>query len=200
MISGNANRKIGKESNGNKAVGHCAAANLGGSDKPAARVNVSAAPDGATASANASDGEQRLTEDLLERLLASAKVETYLDDVQPVDRSLPDYLYELLRKRGLKRADVQRGSGLNATVVYDIFDGKSKPGRDHAIMLAFGLRCTVQETQRLLRMAGVSELWCKIRRDALIIWCIDHGYTRVATDDELFRFGEKTLLGTDRLR
>jgi hypothetical protein len=199
MISGNASRKIGKESNGGKAVGHCATSNCGGSDKRAARASGSAA-DSVTASANASYGEQRLTEDLLERLLASAKVETYLDDVQPVDRSLPDYLYELLRKRGLKRADVQRGSGLNATVVYDIFDGKSKPGRDHAIMLAFGLRCTVQEAQRLLRMAGVSELWCKIRRDALIIWCIDHGYTRVATDDELFRFGEKTLLGTDRLR
>ena len=97
----------------------------------------------------------------------------------------------------LRRADVVRASGLNATVVYDIFSGKSRPGRDHAIMLAFGLKCTLRETQRLLRLAGVSELWCKQRRDAIIIWCIRNGFDRIATDDELYRMGEATLLPAD---
>ena len=63
-----------------------------------------------------------------------------------------------MEAHGLKRADVVRASDLNTTVVYDIFSGKSRPGRDHAIMLAFGLECTLRETQRLLRLAGVSEL------------------------------------------
>ena len=85
-------------------------------------------------------------------------------------------------------------------MVYDIFQGKSRPGRDHAIMLAFGLHCDLRQTQRLLRLAGVSELWCKRRRDAILIWCIDRGYTREQADDELFRLGEKTLLDTGRLR
>ena len=67
-------------------------------------------------------------------------------------------------------------------------------------MLAFGLHCDLRQTQRLLRLAGVSELWCKQRRDAILIWCIDHGYTREQADDELFRLGEKTLLDTGRLR
>ena len=47
-------------------------------------------------------------------------------------------------------------------------------------MLAFGLKCTLRETQRLLRLAGVSELWCKQRRDAIIIWCIRNGFDRIA--------------------
>lgn len=142
---------------------------------------------------------EHLTEDLLKRLLASSSIDSYLGQDNVIDRSLPDYLHTLLIERGIKRADVVRASGINATVIYDIFAGKSRPGRDHAIMIALGLRCDLRETQRLLRLAGVSELWCKQRRDAIIIWCIEQGADRPAVDDELYRLGEKTLLGTDRL-
>lgn len=93
-----------------------------------------------------------------------------------------------------------RASGLHPTVVYDIFAGKSLPGRDNAIMLAFGLQCTLIETQRLLRLASVSELWPKVRRDAIILWCVDHGMTREQCDDQLWDRGEKTLFKTSRLR
>ena len=92
------------------------------------------------------------------------------------------------------------GLRADGTVVYDIFSGKSRPGRDHAVMLALGLKANLRETQRILRLAGVAELWCKHRRDAVHIWCIEHGLTRAETDDELYRLGEKTLLGTDRLQ
>ena len=143
---------------------------------------------------------EHLTEELLERLLASRSVDSYLENAETPDRSLSDYLFELLDKRKLKRADVMRGSGLNGTVVYDIFSGKSRPGHDHAVMLALGLKANLRETQRILRLAGVAELWCKHRRDAVLIWCIEHGLTRAETDDELYRLGEKTLLGTDRLQ
>lgn len=144
--------------------------------------------------------EELLTEDLLARLLAAANPQDYLDQGATIDRQLPDYLKELLAAKGMKRAEVVRASGLNSTVVYDIFAGKSRPGRDNAIMLSFGLRCTLRETQRLLRLAGVSELWPKTRRDAIIIWCVNERLTRAQCDDELWRFKEKTLLGTGRLR
>ena len=144
--------------------------------------------------------EERITEELLERLLNASSPEAYLAQGDTLDRSLPDYLGVLLSERGLRRSEVARSSGINPTVVYDIFAGKSRPGRDHAIMLALGLRCTLKECQRLLRLAGVAELWCKVRRDAIVIWCIEHGLTRAETDDELYRLGEKTLLATGRLR
>lgn len=102
--------------------------------------------------------EEHLTEELLDRLLASASIEQYLDEGLVSARTLTDYLFDRVEAHDLRRADVVRASGLNATVVYDIFSGKSRPGRDHAIMLAFGLKCTLRETQRLLRLAGVSEL------------------------------------------
>lgn len=142
---------------------------------------------------------ERLTEDLLARLLASESPQDYLDQEETIERTLSDYLYDLLDERGMKRADVIRISGLNPTVVYDIFTGKSKPGRNNAIMLAFGMKCSLRETQRVLRLAGVSELWPKVRRDAIIIWCINEGMTREACDDELWSFKERTLLGTSPL-
>lgn len=141
-----------------------------------------------------------LTEDLLERLLSTRSLDAYLNNGEVENRELTSYLFELLESRKLKRSTVANNSGINITFVYDIFSGKSKPGRDRAIMLAFGLRCNLRETQRLLRYVGVSELWCKIRRDAIIMWCINEGLNRVQTDDELCRLGEPTLLSSDRLR
>ena len=156
------------------------------------------------ASTTAADGTsgmppERLTGELLERLLASSSIDTFLGEPDVGTRILTDYLRELLEARGMKRADVINRSGLNPTVVYDIFSGKSRPGRNNAIMIAIGLKCDLCETQRLLRLSGASELWCKQRRDAILIWCIEHGYTRAQTDDELYRLGEQTLLGTGRL-
>lgn len=139
--------------------------------------------------------EKHLTEELLERLLASANIDTYLAQEQAGDYSLQDYLWQLLNRRRMKRSVLARESGLNATVVYDIFTGKSRPGRDHALMLALGLNCDLRDTQRLLRLAGVSELWCRQRRDAIIIWCINNGFDLAATDDELRRLGEMPLHG-----
>lgn len=138
--------------------------------------------------------QEHLTEELLHRLLSSSNVKTYLDAEHLDGRSFSEYLWVLLNERRMKRSDLVRESGLNATVVYDIFSGKSRPGRDHAIMLSIGLNCDLRETQRLLRLAGVSELWCKQRRDAIIIWCIEHGFDLAATDDELQRLGERPLL------
>ncbi|WP_288240229.1 helix-turn-helix transcriptional regulator [uncultured Bifidobacterium sp.] len=138
--------------------------------------------------------DARLTEELLNRLLRSTDIGSFLDSEHIVDLEFTDYLRSVLEHHGLTRADVVRASGLNPTVVYDIFAGKSRPGRDSAIMLSLGLDCDLQETQRLLRLAGVSELWCKQRRDAIIIWCVNNGYDRDAVDHELIRFNEKPLL------
>lgn len=138
--------------------------------------------------------EEPLTEELLELLLKSTSPESYLQEANLPERTLSDYLGELLKAKRLTRSEVIRSSGVTTTFAYQIFQGTRRPGRDNAIMLAIALSCTLVEAQRLLRLAGVSELWVKTRRDAIIIFCLEHGYTREQTDDELYRMGEKTLL------
>jgi hypothetical protein len=141
--------------------------------------------------------EELHTDELLGRLLASSSPESYLSTIEPEDRTLSEYLFSLLREKGLGRSAVFEAAGIDRTHGYQVFEGTRRIGRDRAVMLAFGLRCTIQETQRLLRFAGVSELWCKVRRDAVIIYCIEHGLERTTCDDMLFRMGERTLLPED---
>ena len=50
--------------------------------------------------------EERLTEDLLARLLAAPNPDSYLGEGLTLQRSLADHLHELLAAKGLKRADV----------------------------------------------------------------------------------------------
>ena len=93
--------------------------------------------------------EEHLTADLLKQLSAAARPEDYLLQGETIDRELSDYLNELRNDRGMKRAAVVRESAVNETFVYDIFKGKSLPGRDNALKLAFALRCSLIETQRI---------------------------------------------------
>ena len=72
--------------------------------------------------------EEHLTEELLDRLLHSAKIETYLDEEHITDRALPDYLNELLDRSGIKRNPLAEKTGMNQTFIYDIFAGKSREG------------------------------------------------------------------------
>lgn len=71
--------------------------------------------------------EEHLTEELLDRLLASASIEQYLDEGLVSARTLTDYLFDRMEAHDLRRADVVRASGLNATVVYDISPAKAAP-------------------------------------------------------------------------
>ncbi len=145
-----------------------------------------------------SPDEEPLTDELLERLLSSATPEAYLSKITPVRQTLAEYLNELLDEKGLTKSEVIEEAALNQTYGYQLFQGeKKKPGRDKLIALALGLRCTLKETQRLLRLAGVSELWCKNRRDAIVIFSIEHGYSRRRCDQELYELNEETLLSAE---
>ena len=72
--------------------------------------------------------EERLTEDLLTRLIEASSPEAYLDLGETVDRTLADYLAQLLEDRGMRRSDVVHASGVTSSVAYDVFAGKSRPG------------------------------------------------------------------------
>lgn len=137
---------------------------------------------------------ERLTEDLLSRLLEADTSEAYLAQAETVNFALKDYLSELLAARGLNRSQLARMSCVSSPQLYRCFEGKGKPGRDGALRIAFALECNFAQTQRLLRLSGLSILWPKDARDAIIIWCIEHGYTREECDDELYRLGERGIL------
>lgn len=137
--------------------------------------------------------EEPLTEELLEELLAAPSIEQLASSKALINRNLPTYLNELLEEKHLDRPAVVRMAGINPTFGYQIFVGQRHPSRDYVLALAFAMGLTIQETNRLLQVAKVNELYCKDRRDAIILFCLSKAYSLQKVDEELYRFGETTI-------
>ncbi len=134
-----------------------------------------------------------LTEELLEELLSSPDPAKFINNNNISTRSLSEYLQQLLKEKGLERVKVVREAGLNETFGYQIFTGARNASRDKILQIAFAMKLSLKETDRLLQAGGVNELYCKNRRDAIIIFALQEGYSLQKADEELYRFGEETI-------
>lgn len=108
-------------------------------------------------------------------------------------RHLSVYLNELLIKKDMICADVVRDSGEDKAYVYQIFNGRKHPSRDKLISIIFGLHLNEEEAQRTLKLAGYSELYPRVARDAAILFAIQHGMDVWETDDLLYDNGFHAL-------
>jgi cyanate lyase len=141
-----------------------------------------------------------LTEELLAQLLSLDKpveLDSFLQTQTSVELDLAQYLAQMLATQGLTKSAVVNSSGLNHTFAYQIFAGTRKPSRDKVLQLACALRLNLAQTQHLLKCAGANELYSKSRRDAIIIFCLTHDYNIFQTDEELYRFGEPTIISAE---
>lgn len=134
-----------------------------------------------------------LTEDLLDKLMESPSIDDFHIKQPQVKRDLSAYLNGLLALKDAKRIDVIHAANLNETFGYQIFTGDRNPSRDKVLALCFALQCSFKESQRMLWHADVSRLYLKNRRDAIISYCLLHGYGLDEADDELYRLSEATI-------
>lgn len=112
--------------------------------------------------------------------LKNAKTFVGFTDKNPdvfCDESISDCLQRLCFERNVELAQVIRRSGIDRTYGYQLFNGRRSPSRDKLIQLAFGFPLVLSELQMLLRMAGKSQLYPRIRRDAAIIYGLNNNYT-----------------------
>lgn len=137
--------------------------------------------------------KEPLTEELLQELLCASDPVKFTETHHIKKRTLSDYLQQLLDERGLERSAVIRKAGLNDTFGYQIFMGQRGASRNKVLQLAFAMDLSLKETNRLLQAAGTNELYCKNRRDAIIIFCLEHKQGLQRTDEELYRFDEDTI-------
>ncbi len=134
-----------------------------------------------------------LTDELLESILHARTPDAVAKMADTDAPDLPGFLNGMLARKGLRRIDVVHAANLNETFGYQIFTGARHPSRDKVLALAFALGLDLHETQRLLSLADAGSLYSKNRRDAIIIFCISHGHSLAQADEELYRFGEKTV-------
>lgn len=119
----------------------------------------------------------KTTEDLLKTLLRTDEYSQFQELKDNGVVSLAEHLNALLEQKETSKAEVIYRARLDTVYGYQIFNGTRKPSRDKLLQLAFGFPLTYKETLTLLRIAGVCSLYVRCRRDSIIIFALNKGFS-----------------------
>lgn len=127
------------------------------------------------------------TGELWARLFKAPSIGIFLDENSGT--SLPtfaDYIAQLSDERALKHETVIARTGLERSFGHRLFNGTRKPSRDTVLQLAFGFGLDCDEAQQLLKVAGMSPLHPKVKRDAVVAYCLHKGRTLMDAQELLY--------------
>ncbi len=138
---------------------------------------------------------EKTTEELLNEL---QKTENFVEFIRENETefeavALTELLGQLLQKYQKSKKEVIHEAGLDITYGYQIFDGRKKPRRDKLLQLAFGFPLTVEETNKVFRAGGSSDLYIRCKRDMICMYCLQQGMTVDECNELLYKAGEETL-------
>jgi len=143
--------------------------------------------------------DKKSTTELLQ-ILKSTDSEAGLEEyVQRIDKpetqvkSFSEFLDSLPEFHNRKPSEIIRDSNIERTYGYQIFNGRKLPGRDKVIMISLALHLNLDMTQKALAAAKAPALYPRDRRDAIIIYAVEHGMSVDEACDLLNEFGEKIL-------
>lgn len=83
-----------------------------------------------------------------------------------------EYVTELCRAKGKKPAHVLNRCSIDSSYGHRLFAGGRNPSRDTVLQLAFGLELDADEAQQLLKVARAAPLHPRVKRDAVIAFCL----------------------------
>ena len=99
--------------------------------------------------------------------------------------SFADYITELCNARDKKPERIINGAGIERSFGHRLFAGTRNPSRDTVLQLAFGFELSPDETQQLLKVAHMTQLHPKVKRDAVIAYCLHKGASFVEAQQAL---------------
>jgi len=136
------------------------------------------------------------TDSLMKRLFRTKNLSSFLQqhEKQLETADFCTQLRMLCDERGLVPERVILSAQIDRTYGHQLFNGTRKPSRDKVIQLAFGMGLNIDETQKLLRAAGKSPLYPRLKRDAVILFSLKNGFNAMRTQELLSTYG-LTLLG-----
>ena len=139
--------------------------------------------------------QDKSTDDLRQELMESPDLEQYLaeNDAFFSSKDAAAMLNQLFKKCGLSKAALAKRSGMSDIYLRQIFSGRRNPSRSRLLCLCIGLGASLEETQELLKLCGLAQLYPKLRRDAIIIYGLTHRLSLFSINDSLFSSDEETL-------
>ena len=140
------------------------------------------------------------TDTLMRRIIKADALEDCLrqNEASMEKRDFRAHIHALCRQRNtvpervIRKSEIERGYG------HQLFNGTRRPSRDKVIQLALGFGLSVEETQALLRQAGHSPLYPRLRRDAALIFCLGKGMSVLETQALLDKYGITLLGGVEK--
>ena len=74
---------------------------------------------------------------------------------------------------------------INRSYFYAVLAGQKTPLKNFTLRISLTLSCSLAETNQLLRLAGLSPLYPRVRRDAVLIYAVEHRATMQQTNEML---------------
>ena len=135
------------------------------------------------------------TQELLMILQEAEAVEPLLDGLasQMDAPAFSEQLFQYMEERGLTVTKLSELAMLSRSFMYQLCSGISS-GRDIVLRLALVLELGVAEAQNLLRSAQKGALYPRVRRDAILIFCLNRKKGLAEADELLSVHGESALL------
>ena len=139
--------------------------------------------------------KKKNTNGLRQELMASTDLSQFLsrNQEQFVDKSVAELLNHLFEKKNISKAVLAKQAGMSEIYLHQIFAGRRTPSRNRLLCLCYGLEASIEETQELLRLCGMAELYPKLKRDAIIYYGLLHKLDLFVINDKLFDENEDTL-------
>ena len=139
--------------------------------------------------------DKKNTDGLQQELMNSTDLSQFLsrNQEQFVDKSVAELLNHLFEKKNISKAALAKQAGMSEIYLHQIFAGRRTPSRNRLLCLCYGLEASIDETQELLRLCGMAELYPKLKRDAIIYYGLLHKLSLFEINDKLFDENEETL-------
>ena len=139
--------------------------------------------------------KKRTTDHLQQELMDSPDLARFLTKNENlfVNKSIAELLNQLFERKNISKAALAKQSGMSEIYLHQIFAGRRNPSRNRLLCLCYGLGASVEETQELLKLCGMAQLYPKLKRDAIIYYGLLHGLSLFEINDKLFDKNEETL-------
>lgn len=139
--------------------------------------------------------KKKNTDGLQQELMDSPDLTLFLSQNQEqfVNKSVSELLNHLFEEKNISKAALAKKAGMSEIYLHQIFAGRRNPSRNRLLCLCYGLEASVEETQELLKLCGMAQLYPKLKRDAIIYYGLLHKLSLFEINDNLFDENEETL-------
>lgn len=139
--------------------------------------------------------KKKNTDGLQQELMNSPNLTQFLSQnrEQFVNKNVSEALNHLFEQKNISKATLAKQAGMSEIYLHQIFAGRRNPSRNRLLCLCYGLEANIEETQELLRLCGMAQLYPKLKRDAIIYYGLLHGLKLFEVNDKLFDENEETL-------